>query len=479
MQRRVLDAVRELPEPYRSTIVHRYLDELSREEIAERLGIPLETVRTRLRRALRLLRERLDMEERSAPWVGALLPLFGLRHAGVAPKALVASGTVAKVALAVAIAGAAALLVLPRAFLRTEARTTAFGAPGPAAHASAGAPEATPPGSSDPRDLVAAAVVRDGEGEPVADAIVRADDRAELRTGPDGRFRVRGAADNGVARVTVRKEGYLTAHAVLDTLGPGEQEVTLARGAPVTVVVLAADRAPVAVAAVAAASREEKGIAGLWWSKRSVAVGEATSDRDGCAVLGAAPEGLLEVRIDDPRYATWRGEIDIDGTAPVRHEVLLSLGGGVSGRVTDADGRPVPSARVYASGLPGRAALTREDGSYDLRFVVEGENRILVEAAGFGTGFFGASLGWGKPVPVRVVAGRTVAGIDIVVPPAVVAAGRVVDDLGQPLAGVRVDAVVGPCLGRTVAARTGEDGLFAIGPFAYMDRVELTLAING
>ncbi len=481
VQRRVLDAVRELPEPYRSTIVHRYLDELTREEIAERLGIPLETVRTRLRRALRLLRERLDQERGSAPWVGALLPLFGLRHVGAAPKTLLASGPVAKAALAVAIAGAAALVVFPSMGLRTQARTNAPGASDTRSHAMADAPEATLPTSSGIGDLVAAAVIRDGEGRPVGDAMVRVDDRTELRSGPDGRFRVRGAATDGLARVTIRKEGYLTANAVLDALGAREREITLVRGAPVTVVVLAPDRTPVAGVPVSGASREEKGIAGLWWSKRLVEVGKAISDHDGNAVLGAAPAGLLEIRIDDPRYATWRAEIGIDGTEPIRYEALLSLGGGVSGRVTDADGRPVPSARVYASGWPDRATLTREDGSYDLRFLVEGENRILVEADGFGTGFFGASFGWGKPVPVQVVAGRKVAGVDVVLPDAVVASGRVVDDLGQPVAGVRVDAVVGPCLGRGVAARTGDDGRFAIGPFAATDgrAIRVAFAIDG
>jgi len=480
VQRRVLDAVRELPEPYRSTIVHRYLDELTREEIAERLGIPLETVRTRLRRALRLLRERLDQEEGSTPWVGALLPLFGLRHVGIAPKTLLASGAVAKAALAVAIVGAVALVVLPRAGLRAPDRTITPGS-GSRALALADTPEPALHGSSDARDLVASAVVRGRDGEPVADAVVRVDDRAELLTGPDGRFRVRGAAGDGRARVTVHKEGYLRAHAVLDALGAREEEITLVPGAPVTVIVLAPDRTPVAGVPVSAASREEKGIAGLWWSKRSVAVGETTSDREGRAVLGAAPEGLLEIRIDDPRYATWRAEIDIQGTDPVRHEALLSLGGGVSGRVTAPDGRPVSSARVYASGWPGRATLTRDDGSYELRFVVEGESRILVEAEGYGTGFFGASFGWGKPVPVQVAAGHTVAGVDVVLPGAVVAAGRVVDDLGQPLAGVRVDSVVGPCLGRSVAVRTGEDGSFAIGPFAATDgrAIRVTFAIDG
>jgi hypothetical protein len=110
--------------------------------------------------------------------------------------------------------------------------------------------------------------------------------------------------------------------------------------------------------------------------------------------------------------------------------------------VTDANGRPVAGARVYGSNRPAQASLTREDGSYDLTSLVEGENRILAEADGFGTGFFGASLGWGKPVPVRIAEGQAVA--DIVLPAAVVATGRVVDSAGNPIEGVRVEGTSSP-----------------------------------
>ncbi len=57
---RVARAVGELDEPYRTVVYLRYLEGLTPPEIAARLGIPLETVRTRLRRGLALLRQRLD-----------------------------------------------------------------------------------------------------------------------------------------------------------------------------------------------------------------------------------------------------------------------------------------------------------------------------------------------------------------------------------------------------------------------------------
>ena len=488
-QRRVLDAVRELPEPYRSTIVHRYFDELTREEIAERLGIPLETVRTRLRRALHLLRERLDGEDDTAAWVGALLPLFGLRRVGVAGAAsgsvLAGSWLAAKAAAVAAILGAGVLLLYSRDPASATAR--AAHAAAPALHAAApsepalgAAPETSPEAPVVPA-LAAAGVVRDALGVPVPDACVEAEGGGGLVTDRDGRFRVRAAESDGRARVVVRKPGYLPWQGVLDALSLVEEEITLVRGAPVTVVVLAPDKKPVAGALVQAAIREERGIAGLWWSKRNLGIGEGTSDGLGRVILDAAPAGRVEIRVDDPHYASWRTEIDVAGTDPVRCEAILSRGGAVAGVVTDERGQPVPGARVYASNWPGRTVVTREDGSYDLRFVVEGENRILAEAEGFGTGFFGASFGWGKPVPVHVVAGRTLPDVDLVLVPAIVAAGRVVDGDGQPLAGVRVESIVGPCLGRAVTAMTDAGGRFAVGPYATTDGrgIRLSFALAG
>lgn len=75
-QRRVAAAVAALDEPYRTTILLRYLDELDTDEVARRTAVPAATVRKRLERGLGLLRDRLDVEfggERRA-WLLGLLP---------------------------------------------------------------------------------------------------------------------------------------------------------------------------------------------------------------------------------------------------------------------------------------------------------------------------------------------------------------------------------------------------------------------
>lgn len=81
-RREVVDAVLELREPYRSTILFRYFENLSAREIAERLALPVETVRTRIKRGLAQLRERLDARHGGDParwhaivWPVAFLPV--------------------------------------------------------------------------------------------------------------------------------------------------------------------------------------------------------------------------------------------------------------------------------------------------------------------------------------------------------------------------------------------------------------------
>jgi RNA polymerase sigma-70 factor, ECF subfamily len=60
MQEQLAQAVRELPEPYRTTTVLYYFDQLGTEEIAARLKVQSSTVRNQLSRARARLRERLE-----------------------------------------------------------------------------------------------------------------------------------------------------------------------------------------------------------------------------------------------------------------------------------------------------------------------------------------------------------------------------------------------------------------------------------
>jgi len=75
-QRAVAAAVLDLPEPQRSSIYLRYYEGLELRAIARRQDAPLETIRSRIRRGLELLRTRLDGEFGSREnWCALLLPL--------------------------------------------------------------------------------------------------------------------------------------------------------------------------------------------------------------------------------------------------------------------------------------------------------------------------------------------------------------------------------------------------------------------
>lgn len=62
LQKRLVELVLELDEPYRETLLLRFFKELSPQAIAKRTGVPASTVRNRLKRGLEKLRERLDRD---------------------------------------------------------------------------------------------------------------------------------------------------------------------------------------------------------------------------------------------------------------------------------------------------------------------------------------------------------------------------------------------------------------------------------
>lgn len=104
VQRSLVDQVLALEEPWRSTVLLRFFDELSCEEIARRQQIPASTVRNRVAHALELLRARLS-RVRGEDWMTALAPL-ALRGAWSPSGAAGASAAAStKVAAGVATSG--------------------------------------------------------------------------------------------------------------------------------------------------------------------------------------------------------------------------------------------------------------------------------------------------------------------------------------------------------------------------------------
>ena len=107
-QRALAAAVTALPEPYRVTVLLRYFEGLAPTEIAAARGEPVETVKTRLRRALALLRAALDRDHGGdgRSWAIALVPLARLRDASWVPVGtggLVMAATTKTIAASVAV----------------------------------------------------------------------------------------------------------------------------------------------------------------------------------------------------------------------------------------------------------------------------------------------------------------------------------------------------------------------------------------
>ncbi len=85
--RRILvEAIDALREPYRSTITHRFFDNMTPKEIASRKGVPDATVRSHLKRGLDGLRESLDSRYGRTSWIGGFALVLE-RETGTSPLA--------------------------------------------------------------------------------------------------------------------------------------------------------------------------------------------------------------------------------------------------------------------------------------------------------------------------------------------------------------------------------------------------------
>lgn len=174
--RRLTQIVTTLPEPYRGTILARYLRDLSPSEIAAERGEPVRTVKTRLQRGLGMLRERLD--ERTADWRTGLIAAFGLEPAtkvAVTAAGILLMNMTTKFVLATAallLAGVIAWQFVGRDAPSKEERAQG---PGPVAVAPATLPE---PIASDPPARVAVPVAPAAPAVPkvAVDGAVRSDE---------------------------------------------------------------------------------------------------------------------------------------------------------------------------------------------------------------------------------------------------------------------------------------------------------------
>ncbi len=255
VRRTVVRAVLALDEPFREAVLLRYYEGLSSPQIAQRLGVPAATVRSRLARGLERLRGRLDAEsggDRSA-WVGGLAPLARLPAGSQTAVSLPFAFATKKLAVLLFVASLAAVawqawpsppISAPGEVASTSARTVTAG--GGSMRDSGSTPllrqdvAAVPFADSATDELpvfpaergagVVRGVVLDAEGMPCPGAAIEAtphlgnlpplfrlgDDRSwvlRTTTGADGSFELRDVEEGPV--MLEAKSGGLTERVVI------------------------------------------------------------------------------------------------------------------------------------------------------------------------------------------------------------------------------------------------------------------------
>jgi RNA polymerase sigma-70 factor (ECF subfamily) len=486
LQRELVEAVLELEEPYRSTILLRYFEERTPSAIAAHARVPLATVKTRLARGLARLRTRLAHTHAPDGQKNALAALVALagppRLAPLAWTALpIAMNSKLVVSLLALVAAALAYLYLQREPTKSEpslAATELAADPLRAPPAEVGAPalevpelqreslapetrvrESSPASAVQPAARVRGLVLDLG-GAPVAGVRVgllepgssdlRAPTRAAARevatSGPAGAFELEGPLSG---HLVVCEPGWTTllAGVPVDHRSGQECRVVVAPSLALSGVVVDEDGVPIAGA------RVELGPPATLRARLAQVLDFSTdvrwmvaSDADGRFTLVDAPalaEGVLRATAEghraheEPAPLVARADLVLVLTRPVLDEGVLR------GRVVDAAGSPVAAALV-AYGLD--TTETDERGRFALE--LDGPrslNRRVRERARVPDDVVRALAPGHLPAEVRAV-GRDQEGrarwpeplvLELGSAPLAIE-GRVVDERGEPLAGRRV-----------------------------------------
>lgn len=461
VQRALLDLLIALPEEQRTVLHLRYYEGLTPSEIAERLAVPLKTVKTRHTRGIAALRERLDARSNGdrRRWLGALVPL-AIPGAASSTVATVIGGLIVKKLALAALAVVLALLSW-WTFARFEpgglrsSRTDSF--PMAALDAESAPPTpldvlATAPTNS--RHAIATERSTQGaldvrlswsDGTPAAEIGIVA--RSASDPAPRAEYERAVTDAQGLAHfpdlhagdVTLRPDLREPFRAAVEAGLTNTIEHTLPVGLDVAGRVVGPDGAAVGAASIWCDGEEKRNSQ----MRFAVACGEDSSfrlrDVSERGLLGARARGFRASPCVTPGALT----VGADGARTV--ELRLEPGGGrVHGRVLDPDGLPLARARVLAgprgghsvkltSGVDGTAPSpaaveTAADGSFELLDSFEpGEHPINAAARGYPlwSGSVVVGVGVSTLVEIRLL------------PPARVE-GRVLDFDGRPIAGVDV-----------------------------------------
>lgn len=250
-QRRIIDAVVALREPYRSTVFRRFFDDVPPRIIARDEGIPVETVRTRITRGLAYLRKDLDRQhdgDRRA-WMALLLPAFETESEAVGATFL---GGILVMSAGNKIALSAALIVVLSLlfFLREPSRPADDIGPRSAQSSTESYPElaarttpSEPPPARDATQATSATPmiegrVTDAGGAPIdgariylgsPDRTLTASGNGQARTDASGAFALRVPVGAEIFRVGATAHGYMAASTLFTPTRPEFVDMRLDR----------------------------------------------------------------------------------------------------------------------------------------------------------------------------------------------------------------------------------------------------------
>jgi len=433
-------AVLALDGPLRQAVVLRFVHGLSLREVAERLDAPLSTVDGHVRRALGILRARLERDGRFDPRSRALLlvPLARRARAALLAVGLSAAALVALVAVQLPRAPRGALApsgaLAARASGRPEVAASLAGA-ARIARAPASAPFPGPPAGGS-----LTVNVRDRAGQPVAGVFVRpwlAETSRRRPLLPGRRTDSRGRAEWGELEAGRYRLAFDRLRSIEVTVEPGRESVatrTLA-GRAARGVVVDAGGAPIAGAELWLSPQPAGWFeAGAWVAGEVEDVPVARTDAEGGFAIPALGDAfLLGVRASG--FAPGP-TLRLSSLAEHLEDLRVTLaepGGRAAGQVLDPEGRPLAGALVTCDGTSFGAPLlgrvTDGTGRFELDGVPRGDLALRAWAPGL------AAWRGTLEVPER---GDAFLVVRLESGPSV--SGTVRDEAGQPIAGAHVFA---------------------------------------
>lgn len=463
-QRLLFTLVLTLPEEQRTVLYLRYYEGCVPAEIADRLGLPVKTVKSRHTRAVAALREKLDARSSGdrSQWMEALAPLASLRGSEVAGGVMQATvgGIVMKKLVLVVLAALLLLLAwkaYPHRAADADLSTKAPPAPVDLAKTETMSPVVTPEPSSTKREpLTALAKPTTGvlevhlswsDGTPAAgigliaqcenESLPRVESFRAL-TDVTGNVRF---ADVYAGKVALVPDMRARFEAEVEAGATRTVEHTIPVGIQVEGRVVDPAGQPVASATI--------------WCKGGDFSTPDTHFAFACAADGSfrlrdvSARAIFGARARNhrPSPSVMAEDVPIGALGVRTVELQLGASGGrVKGRVFDADGAPIEHARVLCgprgmtnlelkSGIRGYSAVpatveTRGDGSFELLDDLEpGVQPIFATARG-------CPVWQGE---VKVETGAT-AFIEIRLEHSARIEGRVLGFDGTPVAGVRIVA---------------------------------------